>query len=357
MKTPDRLRQEIEAIERRAFALSDRMTALLMGPVDDRVGLGALLAEFEALRAMAEQELTRLRRKIPRSMLPAASAGVTEGAFARAARTRLKVWTRVARAVGEIDAGMVWPLMPDTFPRLDPYAIQSNLLGRVLTDAHRAVNPAVQSGSAAELGCFPDIALDSNLFVTNLHLAARMLLARRHPRPWSFLDVGCGGGMKLALAAPWFDRATGLEYDPVYVETARRNLDAMRASRCAVVEADGLAFDGYGDHDVVYFYQPMKIEDGLLALERRIVAQAGEGAILIAPYHGFRHRAEDLGCLHVDGYVFVKGTDRGAVADLMAETRRMGPHMVLHDERVPAGTDWLEPLWRACVANGIRPEV
>jgi len=43
------------------------------------------------------------------------------------------------------------------------------------------------------------------------------------------------------------------------------------------------------------------------------------------------------------------------LADLLAETRRMGPHVYGVDDDPPQGLGWLRPLWLACTANGIRP--
>lgn len=354
MKTPDRLRGEIEATEQRAQMIAERMAALLMRPTDERAGLGALLTEFEALRGMVGQTLVHLRRSVPRATPAAASAGATLAGFARAARTRHQLWHEVSRAVADCEAGHIWPLLPGPRPKFDLLALQGEVLGKVLTDAHRAVNPATQSPDAADLGCFHDIALDAGLFVLNLHLAARMLLARKGPRPWSFLDVGCGGGMKVALAAEYFDDADGLDYDPAYVEIAGRNLGAMNA-RCRAFQADGITFDGYATYDAIYFYQPMRVEDGLLALERQVVSHAAEGAILVAPYRGFLERAAELGCRGVAGHVYVKGLTDEALEDWVAETGRMGPQIALADRAVPKGADWLVPLWRACAANGIWP--
>lgn len=356
MKAPERLRSEVEATERKAAATAREMAALLWRPVAEREGLPGLLAEFEVQRDTVGQAIAQLRRMVGRVAQAEADAGETAAGFTRAARVRHVVWGRVAQAVGDCAAGHEWPLLPDPRPRFDLGAVQESVVNKVFTDAHAAVNPASQDNAATELGCFPDIALDADHFVWNAHLACRMLLALKRPRPWSFLDVGCGGGMKVALAAEMFDRADGLDYDPGYVAAALRSFAAMKAGRCHAFQADGLSFEGYGDYDVVYFFQPMRAEDGLHALERRIVEQTPPGGLLIAPYPGFLWRGAALGCRQVMGNVYVKDMDEGALEVWKAETRRMGPHLQLHGKGVPRGAGWLRPLWLACLANGIRPE-
>ncbi len=357
MKAPERLRGEVEATERKAAAIARDMAALLGRPVAERAGLPALLADFGALHETAGHAIAQLRRMVGRVVQAEADAGETVAGFTRAARTRHLTWGRIAQAVGDCLAGHEWPLLPAARPKFDLGAVQESVVNKVFTDAHAAVNPASQDSAAGELGCFPDIALDADHFVWNAHLACRMLLAQKRSRPWSFLDVGCGGGMKVALAAEMFDRADGLDYDPGYVDAALRNFAAMKAGRCHAFQADGLTFDGYGDYDAVYFFQPMRDEDGLHALERRIVEQTRPGGLLLATYPGFLWRAAGLGCRQVMGNVYVKDMDEDAMEAWKAETRRMGPHLHLHGKGVPRGSGWLRPLWLACLANGIRPEV
>lgn len=356
MKRPGRLRDEIEAAEARATLLARQVAAELGRPTADRAPLAGAMSDLADLHAKAGHLIAQLRRMVGRVVQAEADAGTTVAGFARAARTRHLIWGRVLAGAGDCLAGREWPLVPEARPRHDLGSVQESVVNKVFTDAHAAVNPASQDAAAAELGCFPDIALDADHFVWNAHLACRMLMARRRPRPWSFLDVGCGGGMKVALAAEFFDRAAGLDYDPGYVAAALRNLAAMKAERCHAFQADGLTFDGYGDHDVIYFFQPMRAEDGLHALEARIVEHLRDGGILIAPYPGFQWRGPVLGCRHVMGNVYVRGMDEDALEAWKAETRRMGPHAPLHGKGVPRGAGWLRPLWLACLANGIRPE-
>lgn len=106
---------------------------------------------------------------------------------------------------------------------------------------------------------------------------------------------------------------------------------------------------------MIYCYQPMHDTSGLLALEKRIIAGSRDDVILIAPYPGFAMRAQSLGCVCVDGTVFMKAAMAEALDAVLAETRRMGPHVYSADDDPPQGLGWLRPLWLACAANGIRP--
>lgn len=161
--------------------------------------------------------------------------------------------------------------------------------------------------------------------------------------------------MKVALAARFFDRADGLDYDPGYVEAARANLEMMQADRCRAFQADGVTFGGYGDYDVIYVFKPMDDARGLREMELRITSDCRPGTVLIAPYTEFRLRFDSLGCQHVAADVFLSDSDPAAAAALAAAARRIGPHQLWHGSEVPRGAGWPRPLWLACQANGIRP--
>ncbi len=354
MRSPERVRARIEAIEEQARGPARDAAAALWRPPDERFELPAAAAELRRLQTAAAVELTELRRLAIRTERTARTEELNE--FIRAVRTRVQYWARINDAVDDCAAGHEWPLVPARRPKLDLGAVQESVLTKVFTDAHAAANRTQQKAEAAALGCFPDIALGVGHFVQSAHLACRLLMARRQRRPFSFLDVGCGGGMKVALAAEFFDRAEGLDYDQGYVEVATANFYAMRAGRCRAFHADGITFDGYADYDVIYFYRPMQDDDGLMALERQICAQCRPGTILIASYPGFQSRFGALGCQHVAADVYLRDADEAASVALSEAARRIGPHVLLHGKGVPRGTGWLKHLWLACLANGIRPE-
>lgn len=341
-------------IERCAAALVQIIAAELLRPGPERGPLTAPLAGLRQHLAEVQTIWPHLRRAVgwTGSVLVARSP---EAVAAKGLHSRVTMWPAVLEAAEICAAGRTWPLLPPPPAWLDLAAGQAAVLSRTFTAAHRAINHAPQAGDAESIGCFPDIPLDAALFLANAHLALRVLLAQKRPGPYRFLDVGCGGGVKVALAGEVFRQVAGLEYDAGYVQIARRTLDLMQVRRGEIIEANALTFDDYGDYDVIYFFQPMRTQDGLHALEDRIASQARPGTILIAPYPLFPPRAARLDCAAIAGAVYVRGLSPGVEQALAAETARMGPHLVNLTDRPAHKLGWLWPLARACEMNGIRP--
>ena len=359
MLNPERLRELAEAAELRATGLAQEIAAELMRPTTKRRRVDDDLNALLRLQVEVGRIARQMRHVVPSPTLRDRKPGfgrITTPQYLKLLRTRVSLWMKVIEATAECIAGHEWPLVPELRPRFDLGGVQQGLLNAAFTVAHRAVNPTPQAENADEHGCFPDIPLNVARFMAITHLAYRLLLARKHPGPVRFLDVGCGGGVKVAIASELFAEAVGMEYDPGYVEVAARTFKAMRTNRCSVFQADGLTYDGYADYDVIYFYQPMSDDDGLIALERQIVERARPGTILLAPYQLFAPRAKALNCALVHESVYVKDASAKEVAVLIAEAHRMGPHIVKPDKGVPAEAGWLTPLWLACEANGIRPD-
>jgi protein-L-isoaspartate O-methyltransferase len=347
-----RLSAEAGALERDGAAAARSLAAGLALPVADRPDLSQPAEAFARCLAELRSVVRRMRRMV------GASARLNKTAEAQALDGIIRLlahWSSVADAVRDCLAGRVWPLLPESPPRLDLAGVQRDVLAATFTLAHRAVNTAPQDPAAQARGLFADIALDAGEFVAAAHLGYRLCLAQRRPAPLRFLDVGCGGGIKVMIAAEFFDECWGLELDPGYAEAARRNLAAMEVRRGAIAEGDALAYDGYAGYDVIYFYRPIRTDEALMALEARIAGQAAPGTILIAPYSGFRRRAAGLGCPQVAGPVHVSGVTEAAAAAMAAEARRIGPQVAGLAAPPPGGLGWLRPLWLACAANGIRP--
>lgn len=347
-----RLIATVESLERNAAAAARTLVSDLLRPTVDRDEAKGSAETLVATLEAAREAALRMRRQIGSS---SRLHRTDTGQMLRDLDQRLDQWDSVAAAVQDCLAGHEWPLVPPALCRLDLGGAQGSLVSGAFTRAHRAINPGSQDQASADLGAHSDIPLDAARFVAAAHLAYRLRLATKTPRPWRFLDVGCGGGVKVAMAAEFFDEAMGIEIDPGYAAAAARSLAAMRSHRCRVEVADALAYGGYGGFDVIYFYQPMHDMTALLALEERIIAGSRDDVILIAPYPGFAMRAASLGCLPVDGTVFMKNAMAAQLPDLLAETRRMGPHVYGADDDPPQNLGWLRPLWLACTANGIRP--
>lgn len=240
---------------------------------------------------------------------------------------------------------------PDEAPR-DLRSEQALASDRVYIALNKVVNPESQNAAAKTLGCWSDIPLPPSQFLGHAHAAYRTALAQRRPGPLRFLDVGCGGGIKVLLAAEFFPRADGLEYDAGYAATARQVLDRAGRLPSQIIHGDALSFEGYGAYDVIYFYQPMKSIEGLQALEQRIATKARPGTILIAPYGLFSERAESLGCGRIDGAVYLAGTSAVDAQGIRARAEHVGVE-------IPRPEDWkylqggyLKTLIDACHAAG-----
>jgi SAM-dependent methyltransferase len=334
-----------DRIERAAAPIARALAEALMRPRRQRGPVEGLAGTLAAHRA----EAARLAAEPPLRTTPGA-------ALARRARNlRLRRWQTVERAVADCIAGHVWPLFAPAPPRLDLAGEQARLVASLLTRTHFAVRPPEQEAAAVAHGCYPDQPLDAARFVAYAHVAFRLCLARRQPRPLRFLDVGCGGGLKLAAAAEFFDAAVGLEFDAGYAAAATRALAGMAAGRCEVIRTDALQFDGYGRFDVLYLYEPMRDAGKLRQLERAIVSAAADDAIFIAPYQGFAMQAESLGLRRFAPAVYLRDAGPQAAAELEEDTLHIGPQVIGPDLVAPDALGWLQPLWLACAANGIWP--
>jgi SAM-dependent methyltransferase len=265
--------------------------------------------------------------------------------------SRVHALGRALETVRRIMVTGAQPLYPEDVPR-DLRSEQALASDRAYIALNKAVNPEGQAEAAVDLGCFPDIPLAPSLFLHHAHAAYRVALAQRRPAPLRFLDVGCGGGLKVLLAAEFFGRADGLEYDTGYADTARRVLDRAGRQPSQVIHGDALTFEGYGDYDVIYFYQPMKSPEGLIALERQIIAQARPGTILIAPYALFSDRSESLGCGRVDGAVYLTRTLPPEAREVCRQAEYMGIEIARPDDTKYETDGYLKTLIDACHAVG-----
>lgn len=187
---------------------------------------------------------------------------------------------------------------------------QLSVSDQIFENLRNILSQNSQNDDARDHGCFADIALPQSVFIEHAHAAHRVLLAKRLRHPSRFLDVGCGGGLKVLSAANFFERADGLEFDPGYVATAQQIFKASETGRCHVIEADGLTFENYGDYDVIYFYRPMRDPALLRQLEEQIIQTAQPGTLIIAPYTMFDYRYAELGCGRIDGRLYITQTSQ-----------------------------------------------
>ena len=139
---------------------------------------------------------------------------------------------------------------------------------------------------------YRDIPLSGAYFINLLTAARRLLLARGHSAPVRFLDMGCGGGTKVLTASAMFDVAHGADFQPLYVEQAKQFFTKINADPELIMQADALAFDNYGDYDILYFYRPLKDLALATKMEKRVLDQVAPGTILIAPLNATLGRAD-----------------------------------------------------------------
>ena len=200
-------------------------------------------------------------------------------------------------------------------------------------------------------GHFNDIPLNSTQFLKLMALARRVVAALGKDH-LDFLDVGCGNGMKLWQAADFVTRANGLEYTPALVALAQDLISNFMPVPAQVMQQDALEFDGYGRYDVIYFYKPMSDPDMLATMERRIVAQARPGTVLIAPYHDFCQRVESLGIGQIASDVYITGHSAKALKALQRRTGRMGFADPFHASKEEKIGGFLAPMITALRRQG-----
>jgi SAM-dependent methyltransferase len=264
---------------------------------------------------------------------------------------RVRTLARVIASYRRIMAARPRPLYPPDDTR-DLRSEQALASDRAYIALNKVVNPGSQEAAAETLGCWPDIPLSPSRFLGHVHAAYRVALAQRREGPLRFLDVGCGGGTKVLLAAEFFPCADGLEYDAGYADAARQMLDRAGRPSSQVIHGDAMAYGGYGDYDVLYFYQPMKSLEGLQALESRIATRARPGTILIAPYGMFSDRAESLGCGRVDGAVYLAGTPAREAEAVRRRARHIGIEIPRPDGWKYLNDGYLRTLIDACHLAG-----
>lgn len=263
----------------------------------------------------------RIRGRLPRTAAERLEARA-RAAMAPAERLE-KRWRGVAGRLARAVSGKRVALEP-VFPADDPRVSQRSIINGAFAKLDDMRRTGGQSDEALAHGCFSDIPLPPSMFLELIHAAWRLLAAEGRAEGARFLDVGCGAGSKPLLASLVFDRADGLEYDPVYFRDADALLGSFRAPNGKAIHGDALAFEGYRDYDVIYFYRPMVAYENITALERQVVAHVRPGTILIAPYEDFFLRNERLGAPRAAELIAVAGRTPAEVRAMVAAAERTG---------------------------------
>jgi SAM-dependent methyltransferase len=348
-----KLRLQCKSLEADAGTLADLIATALMAQPTKRPDLEGELKQLMLLRVRIRAIVTAFERL---QRADASASDADHRRYFKDVRHRLRLLMRVAAMVEMIDARQPVPMYHPRPLLHDLSAQQVWVSDAVFKRLHRMVTPLSQTDDALGHGCFPDIPMSPMLFVEHAHLAYRVALAQRREGPLRFLDVGCGGGIKVLLAAEVFGLADGLEYDAAYAATAANLLRDFGTGRTTAIHGDGLTFDAYGQYDVIYFYQPMSDKQLLHALEDRILSQARLGTILIAPYQMFLERSDRLACGRIGGPVYIAGMTQSQADDLAQEVLHIGPDILNPDRALDTHDSWLRPLWLACARNGWLPD-
>ena len=306
---------------------------------------------IRAALAEAQTEATRLGRLCSRWIV---EMGMNRQDQPRVLRLiqLLQLWNDAAERLEATIMAPPRPLTPDT-PRpgsLDEVVAEST--DRFFERLHMALSPDTPVYHVDEGPFHGDIPLPMTRFQNLTRAAARLLRAMERPEPWSFLEVGCGLGLKLLAAQEQFAHVTGIEYDPRRADAAQAMMDRAHLhlteadnapspwlrgtapqSRAVVHSGDALEFDDYGGFDVIYAYRPIADPELRTRLERRIIAEARPGTLLIMPYPDFGAHGGAEGSVQLDRFLHLKPAPRIKPEALL---RRAG-HVGLTRPTVPTG--------------------
>jgi len=357
---PETLRREAEAAEALLSDLARSMIAVLEagrlrhGKAELDAFLGSAVAPLAQInRACAQYNIRhRAAAGYPHPLRLPLQRRLTTPEFFEDALYRQRLWRAIEQALVHALGAAPVPLYPAPRPSGEIEAEQARLMDGGYRTLHGAMKTADQDPAAEAHGCYSDIPMRMSAFVGHLHAAMRVALAQGRVPPLRFLDVGCGIGVTVLMATEIFHQADGLEFDAGYAGLARGLMARTGYDLVNIIEGDALTFEGYDQYDVVYFYQPMRDETLLMALERRVTERATPGTVLIAPYDAFAPRAAGLGFVHATGSVYLSPATDDAAQMLRTEAEHIGmrsPHPAKADT---PRAGYLLPLLAALRAAG-----
>lgn len=240
-----------------------------------------------------------------------------------ALRRRLNLWIECHTLMQRMMVARPLPLWPEAPAGASAVGRQLYAYQGAFYRLHDYLSPP-RPNPEDWVGRHNDIPLQFTLFAQLMQLARRTALALNRQAPMTFLDVGCGVGLKVLQAAEFFEVAQGLEYDATRVVVADRLIQHPRRVKDGVFEGDALAYDGYGGFEVIYAYKPVSFEELLIRMEKRIVAQARPGTVLVMPYVEFAGRYESYGLGRVADMVYVTGYGNRDMKPLLQRIARIG---------------------------------
>lgn len=124
----------------------------------------------------------------------------------------------------------------------------------------------------------------------------RIMRSLALPTDGTFVDVGCGRGRVLIMAAELgFQNVIGIEYSPELCRVARQNLvGAARGADIRVIEQDAALYSFERDQTVIYMFNPFGTEVMTEVLDRIDVSleAAPRTMWLVYQYPEARHAIE-----------------------------------------------------------------
>ncbi len=339
-------RRQAESVEAELMTRVTGLAALIEPPfpLAKRRRIRGLLDATEGPRAQlyriwAAQMMTAEARSLP--------FGHPDRHYFLAVDGRLRLWTQTLAVLENVLKARPLPLMPDGPAVTSAEHGQLLAYQRCFDRLHVYLSPTPPDLYAADTGRHGDLPYPFTGFLRMMQLARRIILALGRAGPLSFLDMGCGVGLKLVQAAEYFEVVHGVEYDSERAEVARSLIGKSRRVQDSAVQGDALTFDRYGRYDVIYAYKPLSDPELLQAMERRMIAQARPDTILILPYFEIDFRFEDLGLTRLYEKVFLTGgagRDTGALLQKIGHIGTIVPQAVAG---LPGAEGFTEPLRRA----------
>lgn len=275
----------------------------------DDAALAEIAAELPEVMTRLQRASARLRRDLPSDEMRD---------LLETARITVREIPGVVSALGTVLERRAQPLIAPRAP-----VTAASRRAEVLSRGFNLLEVAASGPEQADdmrAHAFPFIPLGADSFVERLQAAWRILTVRGNPDRARFLEVGSGAGSKLFLAGQFFPLVEGIELDANYLARAELLQNTSRPDR-RVHRADAMTFDGYADYDVIYCYLPPIEPEVQAMLERRILDQAREGAIIVLPMM----RSRTVSALSwLDGEILVKGLDGEALSALAREAQLVG---------------------------------
>lgn len=345
-KTVADYRRQAEAIETQLQTRTQEVAALIAPPFTAarRKRIRDLLDAAEGQRVLlyriwAAQMMTPEARRLP--------FGHPDRKFFLAVDARLRLWVQTRELLDRVLKARPLPLMPDEPPVNSPEHAQLLAYQRCFDRLHVYFSPTPPDLYAAVTGRHGDLPYPFTGFLRMMQLVRRVALAMGRTSPVSFLDMGCGVGLKLVQAAEYFEVVHGVEYDAARAEVADTLIQRSRRAQDRAMVGDALTFDDYGSYDVIYAYKPLSDAELLQQMERRIMAQARPGTIVILPYFEIDFRFEDLGCTRIYDKVFLTGGVGRNLAPLLRRIGNIGTIVQQPGDVRPGVEGFTEPLRQA----------